>query len=249
MINFPEFVVINIVIPMAGLGSRFSQAGYKNPKPFIDVNGKPMIERVLDNLSAPDVRFILLVRKEHEVDYSEYIDSIRKKYNSIIFPISGLTQGTACTVLLARHLINDNTPIVVANSDQIIDINFVDFINDAISRNLDGSIITFTNPDKDPKWSYAKVDDDLFVTEVQEKKAISEFATVGVYYFKKGFEFVESAIDMILNQDTVNGEYYTCPVYNYLIKKKLRISIYNLNTNQMHGIGTPQDLDIYLKAQ
>jgi UDP-N-acetylglucosamine diphosphorylase / glucose-1-phosphate thymidylyltransferase / UDP-N-acetylgalactosamine diphosphorylase / glucosamine-1-phosphate N-acetyltransferase / galactosamine-1-phosphate N-acetyltransferase len=240
--------LINIVIPMAGLGSRFADAGYQKPKPFIEVDGKPMIERVLDNLSASNVRFILLARKEHIDNYSEHIDSIKEKYNSIIFSISELTQGTACTVLLARELINNDEPMIIANSDQIVDINFIDYINDAISRDLDGSILTFSNPAKDPKWSFAKLDEDMHVTEVQEKNAISEYATVGIYYFKKGSAFVEGAIDMILKQDTVNGEYYSCPVYNYLIQKNLVIGIYNINENQMHGIGTPNDLDAYLRT-
>ena len=239
--------MINIVIPMAGLGSRFSDAGYENPKPFIDVAGKPMIERVLDNLSAPGVRFILLVREEHIENYSRYINAIKETYNSIIFPISDLTQGSACTVLLARNLINNDTPMVIANSDQIIDINFNDFINDALTRNLDGSILTFTDLDKNPKWSFAKLDQNDLVTEVAEKKPISAYATVGIYYFKKGSDFVEGAIDMILQQDTTNGEYYSCPVYNYLIEKKLLVGIYNMEESQMHGIGTPDDLNKYLK--
>ena len=238
--------MINIVIPMAGLGSRFSDAGYENPKPFIDVAGKPMIERVLDNLSAPGVTFILLVREEHIENYSRYINAIKETYNSIIFPISDLTQGTACTVLLARNLINNDTPMVIANSDQIIDINFNDFINDALKRNLDGSILTFTDLDKNPKWSFAKLDQNDLVTEVAEKKPISVYATVGIYYFKKGSDFVEGAIDMILKQDMTNGEYYTCPVYNYLVEKKLKVGIYNMEESQMHGIGTPDDLKKYL---
>ena len=238
--------MINVVIPMAGMGSRFSDAGFKNPKPFIDVAGKPMIERVLDNLSAPDVRFILLVREEHIKNYSKFINAIKKTYNSVIFPISDLTQGTACTVLLARNLINDDTPMIIANSDQIIDINFSDYINDALSRDLDGSILTFSNLDKNPKWSFAKLDQNNHVTEVAEKKPISTYATVGIYYFKKGSDFIEGAIDMILQQDTTNGEYYSCPVYNYLINKRLIVGIYNMEESEMHGIGTPEDLNRYL---
>ena len=238
--------MINVVIPMAGMGSRFSDAGFENPKPFIDVAGKPMIERVLDNLSAPDVRFILLAREEHIKNYSKFINAIKKTYNSVIFPISDLTQGTACTVLLARNLINDDTPMIIANSDQIIDINFSDYINDALSRDLDGSILTFSNLDKNPKWSFAKLDQNNHVTQVAEKKPISTYATVGIYYFKKGSDFIEGAIDMILQQDTTNGEYYSCPVYNYLINKRLIVGIYNMEESEMHGIGTPEDLNRYL---
>lgn len=238
--------MINIVIPMAGLGSRFSIAGYDRPKPFIDVAGKPMIERVLDNLNMSGARFILLARHEHIIKYPDYIISIEQKYDAEFFSISNLTQGTACTVLLARHLINDDTPLVIANSDQIVDIEFNKFIKDARTRNLDGSMLTFSEESRDPKWSFARTDENGFVLEVKEKKAISMDATVGIYYFKNGSAFVDGAIEMILEQDTVNGEYYTCPAYNYLIGKGLSIGIYGIPRDKMHGIGTPDDLNNYL---
>lgn len=238
--------MINIVIPMAGLGSRFSKAGYKKPKPFIDVAGKTMIERVLDNLSVPNSRFILIAREEHLKDYPDHIKSIKESYNSEFFPVSSLTQGTACSVLLARDHINDNNPMVIANSDQLVEINFNSFLEDANERDLDGSILTFEDPSKNPKWSFAKINSNNEVIQVKEKDPISTFATVGIYYFKHGSLFVNGAIDMILQQDTVNNEYYTCPVYNYLLKKKRSVGIYNMQQDQMHGIGTPEDLDIYL---
>ena len=234
---------------MAGLGSRFSDAGYEKPKPFIDVLGKPMIERVMDNLNIKDSNFILLVREEHIRDYQKYIKSLSTKYKSTVFKISELTQGTACTVLLARELINNDMPLIIANSDQIVDVDLNEYVQDASKKELDGSILTFSNPEKDPKWSFAKLNNEGLVTEVKEKKAISSNATVGIYLFKKGRDFVEGAIDMILQQDTVNGEYYTCPVYNYLIKKNLKIGIFQILESQMHGIGTPSDLDNYLNLR
>ena len=241
--------MINIVIPMAGLGSRFSKAGFEKPKPFIDVLGKPMIERVMDNLNIKDSNFILLVREEHIRDYQKYIKSLSTKYKSTVFKISELTQGTACTVLLARELINNDMPLIIANSDQIVDVDLNEYVQDASKKELDGSILTFSNPEKDPKWSFAKLNNEGLVTEVKEKEAISSNATVGIYLFKKGRDFVEGAIDMILQQDTVNGEYYTCPVYNYLIKKNLKIGIFQILESQMHGIGTPSDLDNYLNLR
>ena len=232
---------------MAGLGSRFSKVGYDKPKPFIDVAGKTMIERVIDNLYIPEARYVLLTRQEHIDNYSLHINKIKKKYNSVIFPVDGLTQVTACTVLLARKYINNDSPLMIANSDQIVDIEISKFIEDASSKNLDGSILTFIDHNRDPKWSFARLDENGLVAEVKEKKPISYYATVGIYYFNNGSQFVEGAIDMILNQDTVNGEYYTCPTYNYLIANKLNIGVYNIEESQMHGIGTPQDLEIYLK--
>ncbi|BDL77480.1 hypothetical protein THJ020_16250 [Campylobacter jejuni] len=147
-------------------------------------------------------------------------------------------------MLYARKYINNDTPLMIANSDQIVDINIADFINDSFKRGLDGSILTFIDKEKNPKWSFAKLNNDL-VVEVKEKEAISEFATVGIYFFNKGKIFVESAIDMIIENDRVNNEFYTCPVYNYAIKSGAKIGIYNIDFSKMHGIGTPEDLEIF----
>lgn len=239
--------MINIVIPMAGAGSRFVKAGYEKPKPFIDVEGKPMIVRVLENLAYPDARYILVARKEHMEKEAQLVKEIEKKYNAIFIPIDKLTEGTACTVLYARKYINNNDPLLIANSDQIVDMNIGDFIDDCSDRKLDGSILTFVDEFKDPKWSFAKLDKNNLVIEVKEKVVISEFATVGIYLFSKGREFIDSTIDMIIENDRVNNEFYTCPVYNYLIKYNAKVGIYNIEFERMHGIGTPDDLNLYLK--
>jgi NDP-sugar pyrophosphorylase family protein len=238
--------MINVVIPMAGQGSRFAKAGYEKPKPFIDVDGKPMIVRVLENLAYPDARYILIARKEHIEKEAELVTQIEKEFNAIFIPIDKLTEGTACTVLYARKYINNDEPLLIANSDQIVDINIADFINDCKDRNLDGSILTFVDEFKDPKWSFAKLDKNNLVTEVKEKVVISEFATVGIYLYSKGKEFVDATIDMIIENDRVNNEFYTCPTYNYAIKEDSKIGIYNIKFEQMHGIGTPEDLNQYL---
>jgi len=239
--------MISIVIPMAGQGSRFAKAGYEKPKPFIDVNGKPMIVRVLENLAYPEARYILIARKEHMDKEAELVKQIEKEFNAIFITIDKLTEGTACTVLYARKYINNDEPILIANSDQIVDMNISDFIDDCKKRKLDGSILTFIDEFKDPKWSFAKIDDNNLVTQVKEKVVISEFATVGIYLYLKGKEFVNATIDMIIENERVNGEFYTCPTYNYAIEENAKIGIYNIDFKQMHGIGTPDDLNIYLK--
>ncbi|MCT7563742.1 glycosyltransferase family 2 protein [Aliarcobacter butzleri] len=238
---------MNIVIPMAGLGSRFSKVGYEKPKPFIDVDGKPMIVRVLENLSFPNARYILIARKEHIEKEKELVCQIENDFNATFISIDKLTEGTACTVLYARKYINNDEPLLIANSDQIVDINIFDFINDCKNRNLDGSILTFVDEYKDPKWSFAKLDENNLVTEVKEKIVISEFATVGIYLYSRGRDFVDASIDMIINNDRVNDEFYTCPTYNYAIKDGSKIGIYNIEFDQMHGIGTPEDLNLYMK--
>ena len=238
--------MINIVIPMAGQGSRFAKAGYEKPKPFIDVDGKPMIVRVLENLVYPGARYVLIARKEHMEKEAELVKQIEKKFNAIFISIDKLTEGTACTVLYARKYINNDEPLLIANSDQIVDMNIADFIDDCKDRKLDGSILTFIDKHQDPKWSFAKLDANNLVTEVKEKVVISEFATVGIYLYSKGKEFVDASVDMIIENDRVNNEFYTCPTYNYAIKEGSKIGIYNIEFEQMHGIGTPEDLNIYL---
>ena len=238
--------MINIVIPMAGLGSRFSAAGFEKPKPFIDVSGKAMIVRVLENLAYQNARYILIARKEHIQKESELVNEIKKSYNVDIITIDEVTEGTACTVLAAKDFINNNDPLVIANSDQIVDINFHDFVDDSLNRNLDGSILTFIDEKKNPKWSFAKINKNQMVTKVKEKQPISKYATVGIYMFNKGRYFIDGVTDMIASNDRVNGEFYTCPVYNYLISDRLQIGIYDIAFNKMHGMGTPEDLTEYL---
>jgi len=239
--------MINIVIPMAGEGSRFVAAGYEKPKPFIDVDGKPMVVRVMENLGYPDAQYILIARKEHIEKEAALVKEIEKDYNARFIAVDKLTEGTACTVLFARNFINNDTPLLIANSDQLVDIDMPNYINDCFNRGLDGSILTFTDHELNPKWSFAKIDGQGLVTEVQEKKAISQYATVGIYLFSKGQDFVDGAIDMIVNNDRVNNEFYTCPVYNYAIKNDLKIGIFNIDFFQMHGLGTPADLEKYLQ--
>jgi dTDP-glucose pyrophosphorylase len=239
--------MINIVIPMAGAGSRFAKAGFEKPKPFIDVAGKPMIVRVLENLAYPHARYILIAREEHLQQEKELVTWIEKNYNVTFVTVDALTEGTACTVLYARSLIRSHRPVVIANSDQIIDIKFEVFINDAITRKLDGSILTFIDEERNPKWSFVKLDAEGLVTEVKEKKPISNHATVGIYLFSNGEEFIESVVQMIIENDRVNGEFYTCPTYNYLIHQGRKVGIFNIESSQMHGIGTPTDLELYLR--
>ena len=162
--------MINILIPMAGLGSRFAKAGYKKPKPFIDVSGKPMIVRVLENLKYPDAKYILVAQWDHLQKEKELVKKIEHEFNAVFVPIEKLSEGTACTVLYARKFINNSVPLLIANSDQIVDIDIAAFIDDCKNRELDGSILTFVDEHKDPKWSFAKIDDNGLVKEVKEKE-------------------------------------------------------------------------------
>nr|WP_210415719.1 glycosyltransferase family 2 protein [Bdellovibrio sp. ZAP7] len=236
---------INVLIPMAGAGSRFANAGYKKPKPFIDVMGVPMIERVMNNLKVKDARYILIARKEHLEQERELANKIQQNYNASFVTIDRLTEGAAITVLHARKHINNDSPLLIANSDQIVDVDIQAYVDDMFDRSLDGSIMTFI--DNDPKWSYAKLDAKNHVTMVREKEVISDQATVGIYLYKSGKMFVDASIDMITQNDRVNNEFYVCPTYNYCINDGAKIGIYEIDKHKMHGTGTPQDLEVYLK--
>ena len=228
--------MINIVIPMAGEGSRFVKAGYEKPKPFINIQGKPMIVRVIENLQLPEARFILIGRKSHLEAEREIVSKIESKYNATFIGIDKLTEGTACTILFARSFINNETPLLIANSDQIVDISMSEFVNDCATRELDGSILTFKDLERNRKWSFAKTNDSGLVLEVKEKVPISDIATVGIYLFKRGKDFVDSAIDMFINNDRVNNEFYTCPIYNYMILRSKKLAFIILVNHRCMGL-------------
>jgi len=233
---------MNIIIPMAGHGSRFSQAGYTFPKPLIEIHGKPMIQVVIENLKV-DAHFVFIVQKEHREKYN--LDSMLSLLapGCDIVDVDKVTEGAACTVLLGKDFINNDDPLVIANSDQFVEWNSLDFFYKMNEQNLDGGIVSFKSTH--PKWSYAKLDKDDYVLEVAEKKTISDIATVGIYYWKKGKDFVKYAEQMIAENIRVNNEFYVCPVYNEAIKDGLKIKTFDVP--KMWGLGTPEDLDYYLE--
>ncbi|EGQ9613085.1 glycosyltransferase family 2 protein [Vibrio cholerae] len=238
--------MINIVIPMAGAGSRFAKAGYVDPKPLIKIDGYAMIELVINNLKPKEEhRFIFICQKKHVDQYD-----LRNKLtgwapNCEVIEIDSLTEGAACTVLCAKQFINDDNPLMIANSDQYVDIDINDYLDFMKNNSLDGLIMTMDA--NDPKWSYVGFDDEGKVNRVVEKEAISNEATVGIYNFKKGSDFIKSAENMIKQELRVNGEYYVAPVYNQLIQKNWKVGVFSIGSeaNGMYGLGIPSDLDLF----
>ena len=239
--------MLNIVIPMAGRGSRFAEAGYKEPKPLIPIFNRTMIEVVVNNLTPKsNHRFIFICQEEHIKKYNlkNKLMSITK--NAEIIAINEITEGQVCTVLKASDLIDNDEPLMTANSDQYIDFDINSYLDYMNKNELDGLIMTMTS--NDPKWSYVRIDNNGLVTETAEKKVISNEATVGVYNFSHGKDLVKAANQMIADDVRVNGEFYTCPAYNYLIKNGYKVGIYNIGEeyNGMYGLGIPKDLDFFL---
>jgi HAD superfamily hydrolase (TIGR01509 family) len=233
---------MNVLIPMAGAGSRFQQAGYTFPKPLIDVEGKPMIQVVVDNLNI-EATFIYVVQKEHRVKYN--LDTLLNLItpNCKIVEVDGITEGAACTTLLTKEYIDNDQPLVMANSDQFVEWDSNEFMYKMIEQKVDGGILTFKATH--PKWSFAKVDEYGYVTEVAEKNPISDIATVGVYYWAKGSNYVKYAEQMISKNIRTNNEFYTCPTFNEAIADGKKIKIFNID--KMWGLGTPEDLKYYLE--
>ncbi len=232
---------LNVLIPMAGAGSRFEQAGYTFPKPLIEVNGKPMIQVVIENLNL-DANYIYVVQKSHREKYN--LDTLLNLLtpDCKVVETDGLTEGAACTALLAKDYIDNDNPLFFANSDQFVEWDSNEFMYKMQETDADGGIVSFTATH--PKWSFAKVDENGLVTEVAEKTPISDIATVGYYYWKYGSDFIKYAEQMIKKDIRVNNEFYVCPVFNQAIEDCKQIRTFN--TEKMWGLGTPEDLNFYL---
>ena len=234
---------MKVLIPLAGAGSRFFKAGYTDPKPLIDVAGKPMIQRVIENINMPDSEHIFIVQKPHIQKYpqiKEYLDNCVK--NATVVEIEGLTEGAACTTLLAKEHIDNDEPLLIANADQWID--WIPSHFKQFCQGLDGCIPFFLSDS--PKHSYSRVNYETgLITQVAEKQVISNFSTVGIYYWASGSEYVSCAEEMIKRNIRFNNEFYICPVYNVLINSRGgKVKPYPVF--EMRGMGTPEELDKFL---
>jgi dTDP-glucose pyrophosphorylase len=226
----------NVLIPMAGSGSRFFKAGYKDPKPLIDVSGRPMIQRVVENIGIPG-DYIFIVQSEHYKKYNLENALTNLVPGCKIIQVNGVTDGAARTALLAKKYINNSRPLIIANSDQLLEWDSSDFISQLLEVGSDGNMALFlANEDK---WSYAKIKNNK-VVEVAEKVVISNNASTGIYGWSAGSDYVKYANQMIKKDIRVNNEFYICPVYNEAIQDDKRIL--PMFVEKMYGLGTPEDL-------
>ena len=234
---------------MAGRGSRLADAGYTLPKPLIPIHGIPMIKVVVDNLSPKcEHRFLFVCQQEHIEKY-DLIPKLKSYTKNVeIIGINGITEGQVCTALLAKKFFDNDEPLMSANTDQFIDFDINEYLEAINERHLDGMIMTMKS--QDPKWSYVKMNDEDFVIETAEKKVISPDATVGIFNFAKGSDFVRAAEQMIKDNVRVNNEFYTCPCYNYLVREGKKIGTYLIGEvyNGMYNLGTPEDLDFFINS-
>ena len=237
---------IQIVIPMAGEGSRFQKAGYTVPKPFIDVRGKYMIQWVIDNVKSTkyNLEFIFLCREKHlENNSMSFLDKMGASYK--IVPVKTLTEGAACTVLLAKNVLNPELPIVIVNSDQYLEWDADSFYTSLLNPTYDGVISTFYSPDpSDIKWSFVELDENTRITKVAEKIWLGPNATTGIYGWKRASDFILYTEQMIQKNIRVNNEFYVCPVYNEAIQDSKKIRL--VECKKLWGLGVPNDLDNFL---
>jgi dTDP-glucose pyrophosphorylase len=240
---------MQLIIPMAGLGSRFTKAGYTTPKPLLQIHGQEMFKVVLSNMHTRSLSRIVLVtptsfgmaKKQRELTASLGIEVN-------ILEVDYTTDGPASTIALCEEFLDPASPLVTANSDQYLNFEADSYYSKVESGSNVGVILTMQ--DSDPKWSYVRMSDDGGVVDIKEKTVISTFATVGVYGFQRAEDAFEAIREMKRQDDKTNGEFYLAPAYPYMRGfYDPGVGIMDLGPvgKVMFGLGTPQDFESFLQ--
>jgi len=231
----------NVLVPMAGLGSRFLTKDFTVPKPLIDVNGTVMIIRAIQSLAINHAKYLFVISKN---EYSHSVKQEISKYvNCEFIEINYITEGPASSALLFKEKINNDDELIIANCDQIMEWNTANFLLNV--RQYDGAVVTYH--ETTDKNSYARIDEHGRVIEIQEKNVISNISLNGIHYWKQGRYFVSSAEEMIAEDARApNGEFYVGPSYNYMIKAGLTVGIYHIPNQMHHPVGVPDDLEKFI---
>lgn len=236
---------MNILIPMAGRGERFTNSGFEIPKPLIEINGKCMIECAIDSLNIIDGNLIFITYKYADENFNQKLKSILERYSNNIIQIDYITEGPASSALLAKEFINNEEQLIITNCDQIMNWNSKDFIKYCEISDKDGIVVTYDSDTE--KNSYIKLDEFGNGVELAEKKVISNLSLNGIHYWKRGKYFVESAEKMISKEIRANGEFYISTSYNEMIETGLKVGNYHINESNHFAVGTPNDLQKYLE--
>lgn len=245
---------MNILIPIVGRGTRVKN--YNIPKPLIPVNGKPIIQRCIESFKIP-ANYIFIVRKFSEYPEADYTTELKNLLKSLkstasIIEIDYVTEGPACSALLAKNLIDNSEELIVTNCDQQTDWNPSGFLNYVRDSNCDGCVITYPHGDivvgQPSPYSFIQLNEDGVATLLEEKFAISEHALNGIHYWKKGSDFVKTAEEMIRNNDRINNEFYISKTYNYLIKDNKKVVSYKMNPKEFWALGSQQEIEKFLNA-
>jgi dTDP-glucose pyrophosphorylase len=237
---------VNVIILMAGPSDKFSEAGYKYPKTLVEINNKPIVEIVIDNLRPLITSANKIIFVTRKVDNDKfYLDNILKLLvpDAFLVEVTGEISGAAVSTLLAIEKVDMLDSLLILNGDQIIDENPLNLVNKL--KDFDGGTVVFKSIH--PRWSYVKCDEDGFVVEAEEKKPISNLATAGFYYFKNAKKYYEYTKSMILKGAHIDSMFYVCPVFNEMILDQKKINVTEINSNQYHSLMDSEMVSIYEK--
>jgi NDP-sugar pyrophosphorylase family protein len=238
--------MINILIPLGNASKFFEDTSYQYPKPLIEIDSIPMIQHVIENLSTikRNKKFIFILRESDCISY--HLDNTIKLLlgdNVSIIKISNETKGAVCSALLAIDLINKkNESLIIANGDQIFDLNLNKYIDRFYNENIDAGCLCIDSVH--PRWSFVRLDGEKII-EAEEKNPISRNAISGFYFFRRGSEFVESAFNMIRKDNHFNEQFFVAPVLNELILKDLSLSAFTIRPESYHTFYSPQKIVEY----
>jgi len=236
-----------ILILMAGSGSRVESLGQKVPKPLIKIHGLSLISIVVKNLRSIRVplKFIFVCQSEHynKFNFKEVFDSLGQDYSVVL--LDGPTDGAAITALKAYHALDETKDLTIANSDQFFNHSFDSFLNFSRKSHSMGTIMSMIAEGN--KWSYVRVNSFNQVQELQEKVPISNLATVGLYYFKNPKIFHDAASKMVNKSIKTNGEFYLAPCFNEVIASGFSVDHYPVGTHgrDVFGLGTSEDVNFF----
>jgi len=237
---------MNLVIPVASNSQFFTLAEYGYPKPLVEIMGTPMIEHVIKNITyGNSFKKIIFIVKQDECDRF-HLDSTLNLLSPIkpeIIKLRADTQGALCSVLLAVEHINKDEPLLISNADQIFDQGVAEHLQRFTASDLDAACLTFSSVH--PRWSYVKTNEDGLVIETAEKRPISKHAIAGVYWYKKGSDFVESGMASIKNGSSVEGKYFISPVFNEYVLSGKKVGHHTVPNEQYHTFYSPQKIEEY----
>ena len=243
---------MHVIVPMAGFGRRFQEAGYPRlSKPLIPVAGRPMLDWALECLPK-DVEIHFVVRREMgfgpegQGDLVHYLaNSMHQKKgartNYDYHLVDGATQGAALTVLAVAVGLPADAPVAVMNADQVIGDDVAEITERALSSQWDGYILTFAGTG--PAWSYAVTNGSDRVVWVVEKKAVSPYATCGFYWWRRADLLVRSVCAMVASGQRTNNEFYLAPSFNFLPLADHDVRV--VPVREFHGLGTPEQVQAF----
>ena len=233
--------MINILLPAMGKSTFFKDSYF--PKSLYEINGKTMLELVIDNYKDLNPKHFIFVFAEDEC-MKFHLDSSARILTTSgnVIKLRSQTAGALCTCLMAIEYINNDDPLIIANSDQIIEVDYTEIIKTFETNDDDAGVITF--PSIHPRWSYVRKEGSM-VIEVAEKRPISRDAVAGFYYYRKGRDFIEAAKQALRKGNSLEENYYISASINELILMGKKVSAYSIEKKQYKSFYSPDKIKEY----